>query len=337
MNQGQRRIAILAMDGMWVHDVANIVQVFGIPADESEEEPYRIDFYSYAERVSFDHGMSVQTVPFCDFSRDELPLFVFVPGFSYPDGVTTMLTMDKDAKVWKTMESWIRALHDKGVSIGAIGSGPLLLARMGLLNQTCFTAHWRYADEVNEFCAGARPMLTQMVVHDEEHEIWTCAGGVSGLDMCLSMLIETTGVAHARRSTVNANIWIPRSLETRQDSLGFPEKQLDFETGQEIQDLTVQVIQSLDAEWTIAAMAHQAGMSPRTFQRQFQRVMGEAPSRWLLSERLAVACDLLEGSELTVAAVASQVGLGDADTLRKHFAATYGMTPMAYRRAYRNF
>lgn len=74
---------------------------------------------------------------------------------------------------------------------------------------------------------------------------------------------------------------------------------------------------------------------PRTFQRQFQRVMGQAPSRWLLSERLYVVCELLERSDLTVSLIASSVGVGSDDLLRKHFISAYGMTPIAYRRNYR--
>ena len=63
--------------------------------------------------------------------------------------------------------------------------------------------------------------------------------------------------------------------------------------------------------------------------------MGQASSRWLLSERLYAACELLEGSDLTVSLIASKVGIGSDDLLRKHFISAYGMTPIAYRRNYR--
>ncbi len=205
---------------------------------------------------------------------------------------------------------------------------------MGLLDGVECTVHWRYADVLREICPSVKSMFSQIAVHDKAHDIWTCAGGASGLDMCVGMLAASVGYSRMRTIVSNANVWSSRIPETSQDFLNPPDRHANTCVGQEIQGVVLEVLKHLDGEWSIPSMARAANMSPRTFQRQFQRVIGEAPSRWLLSERLSAACELLESTDLSVSQVASNVGIGDADVMRKHFVSTYGMTPLAYRRNY---
>lgn len=329
---GRLKVAVLLMDEMWSHDLANIIQVFGIPEDEQGVDPCDLMFVAASERVELDHGIMVKTVPFQAYH--DAPDLLCIPGFSYPRGVHRI--MDEGGfDEWNDCCNWLHAQYSAGAEIGAMGSGPLVLARAGLLDGVRFTAHWTYAEVFERSYPRAALRTTQMIEYDSEHRIWTCAGGVSGLDLCQNMLAKAVGISSARVITKNANLWAPRSLETRQDPLLGPSNAVDIRVGQEILTLVDTIRMSLGEEWTLARTARCVGMSPRTFQRQFQRVMGQAPSRWLLSERLCVACELLERSDLTVSLIASKVGMGSDDLLRKHFISAYGMTPIAYRRNYR--
>lgn len=333
MENGDNRlkVAVLLMDEMWSHDLANIIQVFGIPEDEQGVDPCRLMFVAARESVELDHGITVKTVPFYDYC--DVPDLLCIPGFSYPHGVHRIV--DEDGfDGWGECCNWLHAQYLAGVEIGAIGSGPLVLARAGLLDEVRFTAHWTYSEVFKQRYPGISLGTTRMIEYDSDHRIWTCAGGVSGLDLCQSMLAKALGVSSARAITANANLWAPRSLETRQDALLRPNSTVDSQVGREILALVDAIRTSLGEEWTPARMARYVGMSLRTFQRQFQRVMGQSPSRWLLSERLYTACGLLEGSDLTVSSIASKVGIGSDNLLRKHFIVAYGMTPTAYRRNY---
>jgi transcriptional regulator GlxA family with amidase domain len=85
---------------------------------------------------------------------------------------------------------------------------------------------------------------------------------------------------------------------------------------------------------SLAELASHAKVSPRTFTRRFRAETGLSPLRWLLEQRIDLARQLLETTELTMDRVAERSGLGSADSLRLHFVRTEGVTPSAYRAAY---
>ena len=61
----------------------------------------------------------------------------------------------------------------------------------------------------------------------------------------------------------------------------------------------------------VNAMAAQAHMSRRTFDRQFRAATGDLPLQWLVRQRVLRAQQLLEGTDLSVDAVARRVAFAD--------------------------
>ena len=59
--------------------------------------------------------------------------------------------------------------------------------------------------------------------------------------------------------------------------------------------------------------------------------MGVPPSTWLLTERLNAAKELLELTDLPMQQIALRTGLRNADSLRKHFSAAFGVSASRYR------
>ncbi len=86
---------------------------------------------------------------------------------------------------------------------------------------------------------------------------------------------------------------------------------------------------------TVAEMATHAGYAPRTLARHFREQTGTTPLRWLTAQRVLEARRLLEGSDLSIEAVAGRCGLGSAVNLRTHLARDVRTTPTAYRAAFR--
>jgi transcriptional regulator GlxA family with amidase domain len=86
------------------------------------------------------------------------------------------------------------------------------------------------------------------------------------------------------------------------------------------------------ADSSVAARAH---MSRRAFDRKFRAAVGDSPMRWLLHQRVLHAQRLLEGTDLSVDAIARHVGLGAGVSLRPHFRRQVGISPQAYRQAFR--
>ena len=93
----------------------------------------------------------------------------------------------------------------------------------------------------------------------------------------------------------------------------------------------LRVIPNLD---TLAARgthepSHLRPPIPRTH-RQF------SPLQWLQHQRILHARRLLEDSELSVDAVAREVGLANAVSLRPHFRRLVGTSPQRYRETFRS-
>ena len=85
--------------------------------------------------------------------------------------------------------------------------------------------------------------------------------------------------------------------------------------------------------WTVANLAAAVGSSRAVFASRFTEQVGEPPIAFLTGWRLALAADLLRSSQVTIAAVARQVGYSTPFALSSAFKRAYGVSPNTYRAA----
>lgn len=85
---------------------------------------------------------------------------------------------------------------------------------------------------------------------------------------------------------------------------------------------------------TLGQLAARESMSVRHFTRRFRDEVGLTPMNWLIHQRIELARELLEESDVPVEQVAARAGLGTAANLR-HFHAALGVSPSAYRTTFR--
>lgn len=85
--------------------------------------------------------------------------------------------------------------------------------------------------------------------------------------------------------------------------------------------------------WRVADLAAGSGVSATHLAELFTRNVGVPPHRYLLERRLERAAELLAGSDLSVTAVALEVGFGSGPHLSRAFRAAVGCSPREYRRA----
>ncbi|MGV0744157.1 AraC family transcriptional regulator [Mycolicibacterium sp. XJ870] len=83
--------------------------------------------------------------------------------------------------------------------------------------------------------------------------------------------------------------------------------------------------------WTVANLAAAVGCSRAVFARRFTEHVGEPPIAFLTGWRLAVAADLLQTSQATIASVARQVGYSTPFALSSAFKRAYGVSPNEHR------
>jgi AraC-like DNA-binding protein len=83
--------------------------------------------------------------------------------------------------------------------------------------------------------------------------------------------------------------------------------------------------------WTVQSLASRAGLSRAALARRFTQQVGEPPLTHLTRWRLALAADLLAGTDLTLTTIAPRVGYSNAFALSSAFKRIHGTAPSHYR------
>ncbi|MBL8675237.1 MAG: helix-turn-helix transcriptional regulator, partial [Rhodospirillales bacterium] len=92
---------------------------------------------------------------------------------------------------------------------------------------------------------------------------------------------------------------------------------------------------NLDATLTTERLAAVAHFSPYHFHRIYLGVTGETAGDTIRRYRLNRAATALTHGDRAIPAIAREAGYGGAAAFTRAFAAVYGATPGAYRRAHR--
>ena len=82
---------------------------------------------------------------------------------------------------------------------------------------------------------------------------------------------------------------------------------------------------------TVPLMAKACGMSVRSFEGHFDRLMGQSPRAYLIRCRVQAAATLLRTTERTIAEVAYECGFGTLSSFNRAFQRYMGRTPRDHR------
>jgi AraC-like DNA-binding protein len=94
----------------------------------------------------------------------------------------------------------------------------------------------------------------------------------------------------------------------------------------------LRLMQNNPAEsWTVARLASEVNVSRAVLARRFTELVGEPPMKFLTSWRIDLAADLLRKPDLTVGAVADQVGYSTPFALSNAFKRVRGISPQQHR------
>jgi len=168
------------------------------------------------------------------------------------------------------------------------------------------------------------------VLYVDAGEIITSAGTAAGIDACLHLVRKEQGgrVANA----IARRMVVPPQRDGGQAQ--FVERPVAEPACDTLAEVLEWMVRHLDQQVSVGQLAELAAMSPRTFARRFVQETGTTPQRWLIGQRILLAEQLLEDSDLTVDAIADRAGFGNATALRHHFRAWRATTPHAYRRLF---
>jgi transcriptional regulator GlxA family with amidase domain len=169
------------------------------------------------------------------------------------------------------------------------------------------------------------------VLFVDDGQVLTSAGVAAGIDLCLHVVRLDHGSEVANSAARRAVV--PPWRDGGQSQ--FIERPVPPVGEASTATARAWALDRLEQPLDLADLAAQARMSVRTFTRRFREETGLSPGRWLTRQRIEHARWLLESTDLTVDTVAARAGFGTSVSLRQHLHAMLGVSPSAYRRAFR--
>jgi len=310
-------VSVLAYEGMSVFETGIVTEVFGLPRPEFDVPWYELTVCAETPgAVRLVGGATLHTDHGLDVFAGAGTLIV--PGVA-----------DVHADPSPRLTAALRAAHRRGARIVSICSGAFALAGAGLLDGRRATTHWRYADLLARRHPAVR--VDPDVLYVDHGDVLTGAGSAAGLDLCVHLVRRDHGPTIA--NAVARRLVVPPHRDGGQAQ--FIEAPVPADPGDDRLAASMSwALANLTAEITVARLARQAHMSPRTYLRHFARATGTTPIRWLIDRRVQASLPLLETTSAPIEEVAATVGFETAVTFRHHFAAAMRTSPSAYRRAF---
>ncbi|MCE0537969.1 helix-turn-helix domain-containing protein [Kineosporia rhizophila] len=310
------RVAVAVMAGAPLFELAVPCEVFGLPRPDLIDPPYEFLLCASGPDVAVGFGFHVpRTSGLEDLIQADT---VIVPACA---DVTQTPPADLVAA--------LRLAHERGARIVGLCSGAFALAEAGLLDDGKSTTHWMYAGEL----ARRYPKVDvdPAVLYTAEGTVFTSAGTAAAIDLCLELVRRDRGAAVVNELARRLVVPPHRSADQAQ----FVPVPVPENPGTGLGPVVEWARAHLDQQITLADLAAQASVSPRTLIRRFEREYALTPHRWLQIERLRRAQHLLESTTLSIDQVAGRSGFGTATSLRQAFARHLHTSPHAYREVFR--
>ncbi|GGK66552.1 putative transcription regulator, AraC family protein [Nocardia camponoti] len=222
----------------------------------------------------------------------------------------------------------VRTASENGAIILTVCSGAFLAGAAGLLDGRKCTTHWMHADAL----AAKYPAATidPDVLFVDEGNLITSAGTAAGIDACLHLVRREIGTAAA--NGIARRMVVPPQRDGGQRQ--FIERPVPECHSLGLSATLAWLTENLALPHTIDDLAARSQMSTRTFARRFAAETGTTPVKWLTTQRVLLAKQLLEEGDYGLERIATETGFGSGALLRHHFQRAVGIAPTEYRRRF---
>jgi transcriptional regulator GlxA family with amidase domain len=308
-------VAILVLDGVVAFDLSTPIEVFGRTHLPGGQAAYQVQICAPTDEI--DAGIFTLRVPW-RLDRLAEADTIILPGLADP-----IVPIPHEVLVA------LQSAAARGARIASICSGAFILAATGLLDHLRATTHWVAASELARRYPNVE--VDANVLFVDNGQFLTSAGAAAGLDLCLYMIRQDYGSAVAASA---ARISV-MPLERDGGQAQFIVHEPPTPDGITLEPVLRWMEENAQRELRLEDIAAQAMMSTRTLSRRFREQTGTTPLQWLNRARLCKAQCLLETTGHSVEWIASHVGFGSSTTFRDQFKHLVGISPQAYRRAFR--
>jgi transcriptional regulator GlxA family with amidase domain len=316
----RHEVVVLALPETMAYEVGLPHQFLGGAVGPDGRRVYRV-------RVASLDGGPVRTsagyslLPEHDASILGTAQTVVIPGVYGTSAMTEGTVPDELAELLREAAASARLV--------SICTGAFVLAAAGLLDGRPATTHWVHSAAFARLFPKVR--LDPDVLFVDDGDVLTSAGNAAGIDLLLHVVRRDHGSEVAARVARRSVVAPWREGGQSQ----FIERPVPEPGDVGTAATRAWALQRLGEPLTLADLAAHAQMSVRTFTRRFREETGSSASRWLVQQRVALARQLLESTDVPVERVAVEAGFGTTASMRQHLHAAIGVAPLAYRRTFR--
>jgi len=312
-----QKIGFLLIEDFALMSCASAVEPLRAANLLADKNLFDVQFYSITGgfvRSSCGGGFDTQMLPLTDTSLDAL--FIVAGGDPFEIRVPPV-------------QNALQHASARGVTLGGISGGSVVLAKAGLMENRRFTVHWEHFEALQSL---SEDYLMERRLYIIDRDRLTCAGGSAPLDMMHAVIRSEHGTELARAVS---NWFIQTGVRRAEDpqrsyvreTLSIGDRELHSSVRAAIELMENHLATPLN----IPQIARLAGISDRHLHRRFLDEVGKTPKKAYLDMRLRKSDDLLQQTRLPLTEIALTCGFANA----AHFAATYkksfGVSPSSAR------
>ncbi|ONI69648.1 AraC family transcriptional regulator [Kribbella sp. ALI-6-A] len=312
----QPRVVMIADAGSNPFELGVATELFGLRRPELDRPWYDFALCTPEPETRMHHGFFTLS-GVGDLSEVETADTVIVPNRPDPEEPPSPAVLDA-----------VRRAAARGARLVSFCTGAFTLAAAGVLDGRRATTHWRWTSAFERMFPAVE--LQPDVLFVADGNVYTAAGSAAALDLGLHLIRTDHGAEVANAVSRRLVFTAHREGGQRQ----FIDQPVPAVADTSLAPLLDWARAHLDQPLTVTGLADRAGVSPATLHRRFQSELGTTPLGWLTTERVALACRLLERGESGLDHIARRSGLGTATNLRLQLKRSTGLTPSSYRRRF---
>jgi len=220
----------------------------------------------------------------------------------------------------------LRTMASNKIPLGGLCTGTYFLARAGLLDGYRCTIHW-------ENLSATRESFPKLILTDDVYEVdrdrYTCAGGVTAIDMMFRLLVveQTKELA----ASVIQSILAERVRKMSETQV-IPLRQKIGANQPKLESAVKLMETNIEEPLNPFHIAELINISRRQLERLFSKHLDSTPTRYYLELRLQNAQRLLLQTGLPIIEVSMVCGFTSAPHFSKCYRDQYGRSPSEERR-----
>ena len=306
------RVGILPVPGFALMSYACTVEPLRAANLLSGSKLYEIVHYSSGARVPSSGAAWVERTR-RPAGEEDLDLLLVVAGgdpFAF-----------EDADVLE----WLRRLDTRGIRIGGVSGGSVILAMAGLMEGRRMTVHWEHAAALSETHPDC---LIERRLYVMDRDRVTCGGGTAPLDLMHALISSHWGGGFARL----VSDWF---LHTDIRAAADPQRGTLAERLGSNSPHLVEAVSAMENHiadpLSLSQLAMVAGVTPRHLNRLFAERLGRSTMAYYRELRLDVAQRLIKDTPMSIAEVSEATGFATSSHFSGAYRQAFGVSPRTGR------